>query len=330
MRVFTSYSDVPVDLIGSALALGNFDGVHVGHQAVIGTAKQIADKEKVPSVVMSFSPHPRRYFRPDDPCFELTPGVFKARPIAQLGIDALFSIPFDSHLAGMAAENFIEQVLVSELRISHVVAGYDFVFGKGRQGNLALLEKMGKKYGFGTSIVDAVHPKNKDLPPISSTLIRKYLRAGRVKDASRLLGRNWEIEGEVVAGEQRGGKIGFPTANISLGNFLHPAFGVYACWVAVCDGEKSELRKGVVNIGRRPTFDGEGVTVEAHLFDFDANLYGKVLRVILASFIRPEVTFDGIDEIRTQITKDCSEALSILNANSTPYIDLDSGVVFNE
>jgi len=330
MRVFTSYSDVPVEFTGAALALGNFDGVHIGHQHVIGKAKQIADKNKVPAVVMSFSPHPRRFFRPDDPCFELSPGIFKARPIRELGVDALFSIPFDSHLASMAAGTFIEKILVSQLKISHVIAGYDFVFGKGRQGNLALLKKMGKKYGFKTSIVDAVHPKDKDLPPISSTLIRKYLRAGRVQDASRLLGRPWEIEGEVVTGEQRGRQIGFPTANVALGNFLNPAFGVYACWISMSDGVEPEWRKGVVNIGRRPTFDGKGVTVEAHLFDFDANLYGKILRVVPAKFLRPELPFKSIDEIRTQIKKDCSKALSVLDACKPGHINFESEVLHNE
>jgi len=321
MQILTSYNDVPDALTGTAVALGNFDGVHIGHQAVIGAAKEIADKAGTPAAVLSFAPHPRRVFRPDDAYFELTPGASKARPIAELGVGALFSIPFDAHLAGMPARDFVETLLVGGLQVSHIIAGYDFVFGKGRQGNLALLEKMGNKHGFGTTVVEAVHPEDPALPPVSSTAIRNHLRAGRIAAAARLLGRPWEIEGTVMTGDQRGRQIGFPTANVDPGDYVNPALGVYACWVAESEGAGTEWRKGVVNIGRRPTFNGEGVTVEAHLFDFEGDLYGKLMRVVLAGYIRPEMKFDGIDAIRAQIEKDGAAARTILDRTAPGDID---------
>ncbi len=312
MRIFNSYKQVPPDLQGGVVALGNFDGVHLGHREVISEAKEVAKGLNVPASVLTFSPHPRRFFRPDDNYFELTPGEGKIRFIEDLGVDALFSIKFDEKLAGMAAPEFVAKILAGGLKTKYVVAGYDFVFGKGRQGNLALLKSSGQEFGFGVSVVEAVSPNNKSLPAISSTAIRNHLRAGRLFLAYQLLGRPWEIEGEVVKGDQRGREIGFPTANVNPGEYLNPALGVYACWVKVAEERRLEWLPGVVNVGKRPTFQGNSVTVEVHLFDFDKDLYGKTLRVILAKFIRPEIKFDGFDAIRAQIQKDSHMARSTL------------------
>jgi riboflavin kinase/FMN adenylyltransferase len=268
---------------------------------------------------MTFSPHPRRFFDPQGKLFELTPAHAKSRHLANLGIDLLFLMPFDATLAAMPAEQFVDDILVAGVGVSHVITGYDFVFGRGRKGDVALLKQMGDVHGFTVTIVEAI--KGKEGVPYSSTVIRDHLRQGRPGEAAKLLGRFWEIEGEVQTGQQRGRQIGFPTANVDPGDYVMPALGVYAVRVGIVDGENTDWRDGVVNVGRRPTFDGEGVTVEAHLFDFDGDLYGKVLRVAFIDALRPELKFDGIDAIRTQIEKDCAEARSVLEACST-----DNGV----
>lgn len=306
---------------GAAIALGNFDGIHLGHQAVIGEARDNAKTAGVASGVMTFSPHPRRFFDPQGQLFELTPAHAKSRHLASMGIDLLFLMPFDAAMAAMPAEQFVSDILVNGAGVSHVITGYDFVFGQGRKGDVALLKQMGEANGFAVSIVSAV--KGKTDIPYSSTVIRDHLRKGRPGEAAALLGRHWEVEGIVQTGEQRGRQIGFPTANVDPGNYVMPALGVYAVRVGIVDGETTDWRDGVVNVGRRPTFDGEGITVEAHLFDFDDNLYGKVLRVAFIDSLRPELKFDGIEAIRAQIEKDCAQARSVLEACST---DNDAGL----
>ncbi|MEK9684818.1 MAG: bifunctional riboflavin kinase/FAD synthetase [Rhodospirillaceae bacterium] len=316
MKIFHTYENCPREFKRAAVALGNFDGVHLGHQAVVARAKEIAANLGVPSAVLTFAPHPRRFFRPDDNFFELTPGIRKERPISELGVDALFFIEFDKNLASMAAKTFVNDVLVDGLGISHVISGYDFVFGNGRQGNLALLESLGTQNSFGASVVEAVSPHTGSKSPISSTAIRNHIRAGRVGQAANLLGRPWEIEGIVVTGDQRGREIGFPTANIDPGDYLRPALGVYACWVSDASDQNPDWCQGVVNIGKRPTFAGEDVTIEAHLFDVDRDLYGKNMRLVLAHYIRPEIKFESMDAIRSQIQKDSRGARAILQGKA--------------
>ena len=300
---------------GAAVALGNFDGVHLGHQAVIGKARDKASVAGVSSGVMTFAPHPRRFFDSLGQLFELTPAPAKSRHLAALGIDLVFLMPFDATLAAMPAEQFVSDILVAGAGVSHVITGYDFVFGQGRKGDVALLKQMGDANGFAVTIVAAI--KGQEGVPYSSTVIRDHLRQGRPGEAAKLLGRHWEIEGEVQTGEQRGRQIGFPTANVDPGDYVMPALGVYAVRVGIVDGENTDWRDGVANVGRRPTFDGEGITVEAHLFDFDADLYGKVLRVAFIEALRPELKFDGIEAIRAQIEKDCTAARIVLEACST-------------
>ena len=312
MEIVRSHRDIPPAARGAAVALGNFDGVHLGHRSVIADAVATARRLGAPSAVMTFEPHPRRFFQPDAPPFELTPGANKARHIAALGVDVLFLIPFDAEFATIPADIFVSDVLAGSLDVRHVVAGYNFVFGKGRSGNFDLLEKLGATNGFGVSVVAAVG--SADGTAYSSTHIRDRLREGRVRDAAALLGRPWEIEGEVMSGDQRGRQIGFPTANVDPGDYLMPLLGVYAVWVGIVDGKTTDWHPGVVNVGRRPTFDGEGVTVEANIFDFEGDLYGRNLWVAFADFVRPEMKFDGIDAIRAQIATDCDMARRVLAA----------------
>lgn len=298
---------------GAVIALGNFDGIHRGHQAVIGETLEIANKEGVFSAVMTFAPHPRRYFDPQGHLFELTPAHAKSRHLKQLGINILFLMRFDKFLAAMPAEQFVNEILIKQFTAIHVVTGYDFVFGRGREGDVALLQQMGKDKGFGVTTIPAV---TGDLGEVySSTVIRDNLRNGRPREAAALLGRFWEIEGVVQKGDQRGRQIGFPTANVDPGEYVMPALGVYAVRVGIVDGARTEWRNGVANVGRRPTFDGEGITVEAHLFDFQGDLYGKVLRVCFVDALRSELKFDGIEAIRNQIEKDCLQARAMLEAH---------------
>jgi len=315
MRIIRQYQGAPEDATGTVVALGNFDGVHRGHQAVIGEAVRIAASMGVKSAVMCFDPHPRRFFSPDEPLFELTPGEKKARHIEALGVDMLYLVHFDKTFASLAAELFLTDVLVDGFEVKHVVAGYDFVFGRGRRGDVTLLEEAGARHGFGVTIVPAVSRNGGT--PFSSTMIRNHLSAGRVSHAAELIGRVWEIEGEVQTGDQRGRQIGFPTANVDPGNYVMPALGVYAVWVGIVDGEQTEWRKGVANVGRRPTFNGDGVKVEAHIFDFDEDIYGRTVRIAFIEHLRPEQKFDGIEAIRAQIEMDCVKARAVLEATGT-------------
>jgi riboflavin kinase / FMN adenylyltransferase len=312
MRIIRTYSDLLETDKGAAIALGNFDGVHRGHQTVISEMMEIAKSLGVSSAAMTFDPHPRRFFQSDTPLFEMTPGSAKSRHIESLGTDIHYVMPFDPSFSSLEADEFIENVLVAGLGACHIVTGYDFVFGKGRKGDVSLLEQGGAEHGFGVTIVPAVQAE--DGTTYSSTVIRKHILEGRPRETAELLGRPWEIEGEVMTGDQRGRQIGFPTANVDPGSYVMPALGVYAVWVGVTDGPDTVWHKAVVNVGRRPTFDGEGITVEAHLFDFDDDLYGKILRVAFVEFIRPEMKFDGFEAIKAQIAVDCVTAREILDA----------------
>ena len=328
MRIIRTYFDLPEEDRGAVIALGNFDGVHCGHQVVIGEAIAIAKTLEVSSAAMTFDPHPRRFFQPNTPPFEMTPSNAKSRQLELLGTDIHYAITFDRVFSSLDGKNFIENVLVEGLRVRHIVAGYNFVVGKGRKGNVSLLEECGKEHGFGVTIVSAVQAGGGKA--YSSTVIRSHIQEGRPREAADLLGRLWEIEGEVMTGDQRGRQIGFPTANVDPGLYVMPALGVYAVWVGVPKDTDTFWHKAVVNVGLRPTFNGEGVTVEAHLFDFDDDLYGKILRVAFVEFIRPEMKFDGFESIKAQITTDCLKAQEILDAPApdditSPYENSEFG-----
>ena len=292
------------------VAIGNFDGVHPGHQTVIHEAGLIAGDMCRPWTVLTFEPHPRAFFTPDSEPFRLTPFRSKAQRIAELGADLLIVQRFDKAFSSLPAEDFVNTVLVDGLGAGHVVSGYDFVFGHKRGGNCELLLAMGAKKGFGFTAVNAQMDSSGEA--YSSTRVRERLGDADPRGAAAILGRDFEIEGRVARGEARGKSIGFPTANIPLGAYLRPALGVYAVRAAI-EQENGEIwLDGVANIGVRPTFGSDGVVLEVFLFDFDDDLYGKRLRVGLVDFLRPEKKFDGVDDLKAQIAQDSAKAQKIL------------------
>ncbi|MBF0333619.1 MAG: bifunctional riboflavin kinase/FAD synthetase [Alphaproteobacteria bacterium] len=316
MRIFRHHTELPKRVLGAVVALGNFDGVHIGHQAVIGTARRIAVDAGRPAGAMTFEPHPRLFFKPDQEPFRLTPFRIKARLIETTGADFLYMQHFDHEFASLAAPDFVERVLVQGLGVSHVVMGYDYNFGRGRSGDCTVMNDMAMRHGFQVTCVPPVRDPQGGV--YSSTRVRQALVAGRPAEAATLLGRYWEIEGRVEHGDARGRQIGFPTANLHLGEYQRPAAGVYAVRAGIDQGGATIWHDGVANIGRRPTFGGDDVLLEAHLFDFEGDLYGRHLRVALIEFIRPEQTFAGLDELKAQIETDRDAAREILNDRHLP------------
>ena len=313
MQLVRHSPGVPASARGGVITIGNFDGVHLGHRAVVGAARRIASEMDAPLAAVTFEPHPRRYFQPDAPAFELTPLRGKVRQLDLLGIETVRLVHFDESVATAPAERFVEQVIVDGLEARHVVVGYDFVFGRGRSGNVELLTTLGADHGFAVTLIDPV--KVEGGPVYSSTNIRASLAGGDPVAAANLLGRCWEIEAKVVTGDQRGRTIGFPTANLSIDGYLEPAIGVYAIWAGIerADGADGTVwHMGCANIGRRPTFGGADVVVEAHLFDFAEDIYDQSLRVALVDYLRPEQNFSGIDELQVQIAEDCKAARGLL------------------
>jgi riboflavin kinase/FMN adenylyltransferase len=297
------------------LALGNFDGLHRGHQALIGHAKNLARDSGVAAAVLTFEPHPRTIFMPGGEAFRLTPFRVKKREIAALGVDVLYVQKFDRDFANKSAESFVDDLLVNGIGISHLVVGHDCTFGNRRRGTPEMLREASAAQGFGLTVVEPV--KNTDASVYSSTHIREFLKAGKPREAAAQLGRPWEIDGRVALGDQRGRTLGFPTANIFLGEYLRPLFGVYAVRITG-DGDDDPLDgrtiDGVCNIGLRPTIGGHRPRLEVNLFDFSGNLYDRHLRVSLIDFIRPEKKFSGLDELKTQIAADAQTARELLAA----------------
>lgn len=309
MKIIRHYEQVPPGLRGAVYALGNFDGVHRGHQQVIGRAAEIARDLGVPLGVLVFEPHPQQFFFPERPFFRLTPFRAKARLLERMGVDVLAALPFDERMSRMLAPEFVMDVLVNGLQTVHVVAGYDFRFGKGRGGDAAALRYMGEMEGFGTDIVDEV--KNGGVT-FSSTRIRTLLGKGDPRGAADLLGHWWTVETHVQQGDQRGRTIGFPTANLPLEDHVEPALGVYAVKIEIEDGPHKGHYDGVANVGRRPTFNKQDVLLEAHIFDFAGDIYGAHAAVSFIEFIRPERKFDGLDSLKAQIARDSDKAREIL------------------
>ena len=311
MRILRHFEDVPGELRGAVVAIGNFDGVHRGHRALIAEAKRQAEAKAAPLAVLSFEPHPQEYFRPSPDCFRLTPLRTKARLLADLGVDVLFALPFDGDMARRSPEDFVENILVKGLGISAVVVGHDFEFGQKRAGNLNTLRILGEKYGFSVTAFDTVTAAGDD--KISSTLIRQLLKQAKPEEAARLLGYPWTIEARVEHGDARGRTMGFPTANMHLHHCLAPAYGVYAVRVAILEGDHAVSRHdGVANFGIRPMYQVNVPLLETHLFDFDGDLYGKYLSVELIRYIRPEAKFPSLQDLIAQIAADAARARAIL------------------
>ncbi|HEV7264939.1 MAG TPA: bifunctional riboflavin kinase/FAD synthetase [Falsiroseomonas sp.] len=296
---------VPASLRGATVALGNFDGVHLGHAAVIRAAHTA--RPDLPRAALTFEPHPREHFRPDDPPFRLTLLPAKAEALAGLGISIVYALPFDAALAAMPAETFVEEVLHRGIGAAHLACGTDFAFGHRRGGDTAFLAREAEARGIGLTIVP---PLADEGGPVSSTRIRRLLQDGYPERAAGELGRDWEVRGEVFHGDRLGRELGWPTANILLGRQLEPARGVYAVTVALPDGA---VVPGVANVGRRPTLGGDPVTrLEVHLFDWSGDLYGQEIGVRLKSFLRPDATFGGLDELKAAIAADAAEARRVL------------------
>ncbi len=312
MRVFRHTTALNADR-GAVVAVGNFDGVHRGHQAVIAAAKHSARNTAAPFAVLTFEPHPRSVFQPGAPPFRLTPFRAKSRALEALGVDLLFTLHFDLAFAQKSAEAFVAEILIEGLGISEVVVGYDFVFGNRRRGTPDLLKDEGQKQGFRVTVVAPVARGGG--VAYSSTQIRELLVAGQPRDAAALLGRPWEIEGRVETGDRRGRTIGFPTANIALADYLRPAAGVYAVRAGVEEGAATRWYDGAANLGWRPTVGGTDLRLEAHLFDFDGDLYGQHLRIAFIERLRAEQRFDGLDALKAQIAADCQKARTVLAAN---------------
>ena len=307
MRIIRDWRDVPADARAATVALGNFDGVHLGHAHLLRTAH--AARPGAPLAVLSFEPHPRELFRPDDPPFRLTLSAARAAALAASGVEILYELPFDLAFSALTAGQFVEEVLHQGVGAAHLACGADFAFGHRRGGDAATLSAGAEALGMGLTLV----PKLVDAQgPISSTRIRRLLQDGYPERAAADLGRPWAIGGPVTRGDQRGRTIGFPTANIPLGRHLEPARGVYAVHAHLADGRTVP---GVANIGRRPTVnDGSESRVEAHLFDFAGDLYGQEVSVALLAFLRAERKFASFDELRGQIAIDAAAARTILGA----------------
>ena len=311
MRIFRHYKDVPDAFKGAVVALGNFDGVHRGHQALIGEARRLAAERSAPLGVVAFEPHPQEFFRPGGESFRLTPFRTKARLIAEQGTDVMYALAFDADMASKSAQEFIMDVLVDGLGVGHVVVGADFQFGKGRSGNTTVLGYMGEMEGFGVTVFAPVEAQGHG--KISSTDIRKALKAGRPDEAARLLGHWWTIESHVIPGDKRGRTIGFPTINMKLEGCVEPAYGIYAVRARVLENEQTVAQyDGVASYGVRPMFEVSQPLLETYLFDFSGDLYGRHLGVELIAYLRPEAKFDGLDALKAQITRDCDDARKAL------------------
>jgi len=317
MKIFRHHRDVPDAYKGAIVAVGNFDGVHSGHQALIGEARRIADERGAPLGVLAFEPHPQEFFRPSPESFRLTPFRTKARLIADQGTDMMYALAFDAEMAGRSAQDFVIEVLVRGLGVGCVVVGADFQFGKGRAGNATVLSYMGEMEGFGVTIFEPIAAQGHD--KISSSRIREALKGGKPDEAARLLGHWWTVEARVEHGEKRGRTIGFPTANMRLDHTLKPAYGIYAVRATIIEDDKpAGTYHGVANFGIRPMFETDVPLLETYLFDFDGDLYGKHLAVELIAYIRPEAKLAGLDALKAQIAADSDAARAALKLASIP------------
>jgi riboflavin kinase/FMN adenylyltransferase len=295
-------SAVPERFRGGIVALGNFDGFHKGHQAVVARAVHRARAESRPVLVATFDPHPVRHFKPDLPPFRLTTLDQRERLFAAAGADAMIVFRFGDELASVMAPDFVTDYLASRIGAAGVVTGEDFTFGKGRGGNVESLMFLGRASRMS---VDSVPPVVEDGEPVSSSRVREALQAGDCATAGRLLTRPFAIEGRVEQGDRRGRTLGYPTANIGLGKYLRPRFGIYAVRGRLADGRVLE---GAANLGTRPTFDPPKELLEPYFFDFDGDLYGQCVEVELISFLRDEASFDSLDELKAQMAADCEKA----------------------
>jgi riboflavin kinase/FMN adenylyltransferase len=300
-------ADVPAKFAGGVVAVGNFDGVHEGHRALLAVARAEADRRGVPAVALTFEPHPRTYFRPDDPVFRLTPPAAKARLFGVLGVDALVVADFDGALAAMTADGFIDDVLVGRLKLAAAVVGFNFHFGKARGGSPDLLVQAGVARGFPVTVVGEV--ADSAGKPLSSSIIRRHLAEGDIAAANADLGYRWFVIATVIGGDRRGRDLGFPTANLRLEPDCRLRHGVYSVRLQRADGT---VHDGVASYGRRPTFDNGAPLLEVYVLDFSGDLYGETVAVSFVAWLRPELKFSSVDELIAAMHGDVAAARAIL------------------
>jgi riboflavin kinase/FMN adenylyltransferase len=298
---------VPEGLRGAVIALGNFDGFHLGHQAVVREAVEWARSEGRPAIVATFDPHPVRHFAPHVPWFRLTSLEQRQELFAEAGAEAMLVFEFDGQLAATTAGDFVGRLLGEHLGASGVVTGEDFTFGQGRTGNVALLAEEGARHGIAARTVG---PVLQGRLPVSSSRIRDALKAGECETAARLMTRPYAIRGAVQHGDKRGREIGYPTANLDMGHYLRPRYGIYAVTGRVL--ETGETLRGAASLGVRPTFDPPKELLEPYFFDFDGDLYGREIEVALHHFLRPEAKFDSVEALTAQMAEDCARAAELL------------------
>lgn len=313
MRIVRDTDFVAAADRGAAAAIGNFDGVHLGHQAVIKLAHEAAADCDAPLGVMTFEPHPREVFVPDGPPFRLMNAEARANRLAKLGVDILYEISFTTALAALDPRDFAAEIVAGRLGLAHVVVGADFCFGRDRAGTAGDLRAFGQEMGFGVTIAELVGNGG---TRVSSTAIRQALSDGRPEDAAAMLGHLHRIEGEVLRGDQRGRVLGYPTANMSIAGLHPPRFGVYAVRADVLTGPHAGSYVGAASIGVRPMFGENQPNCETFLFDFAGDLYGEHLSVALVSFLRPEASFASVEALVAQMDADCARARQILAARS--------------
>jgi riboflavin kinase/FMN adenylyltransferase len=306
MRIIRDTTYMNAEDRGATVAIGNFDGVHLGHQAVLKIAAEAAE---APLGVLTFEPHPREYFAPDAPPFRLMNATAKAHRLANVGVERLYELPFNDKLAALSPEAFCAEILRDRLGCVNVTVGADFCFGKGRAGSVETLKAFGQDMGFGVTIAELVAS---DGAQVSSTNIRTALSEGRPEDAAAMLGHLHRISSQVVRGDQRGRDLGYPTANMLIDGLHQPKYGVYAVRVEVLNGPNMGGYDGVASLGIRPMFDGDVPNLETFVFDFSGDLYGADLSVALVAYLRPEAKFDSLDALITQMDADSAQARAIL------------------
>ncbi|QMU58455.1 MAG: bifunctional riboflavin kinase/FAD synthetase [Boseongicola sp.] len=306
MRIHRDTTYLDPDDRGATAAIGNFDGVHLGHQAILEQTAQAAD---APLGVVTFEPHPREYFQPEGPPFRLMSAEAKANRLEKLGVAHLYELGFGASISELTPEEFASKIIVDRLGLKHVTVGRDFCFGKGRTGDTQILQELGVSKGFSVTIAELVETGGMD---ISSTRIRDALSDGRPQDAAEMLGHLHRIEGQVIRGEQRGRDLGYPTANMSIDGLHPPKFGVYAVAVNVLTGANAGSYDGVASLGVGPMFGENIANLETHVFDFRGDLYGADLSVALVEYLRPEATFESLEALITQMDADSESARLIL------------------
>lgn len=307
MRIIRDPAFIAPNDRGAAAAIGNFDGVHLGHQAVLDLTRSVAGD--APLGILTFEPHPREHFAPDAPPFRLMNAAAKANRLEKLGVERLYEVPFNGALAALSPRDFAQSIIVDMLGLTHVVVGADFCFGKDRAGTAQDLRGFGQDMGFGVTIAPMLETP---AGAVSSTAIRKALSDGAPRVAAEMLGHWHRIDGPVIQGDQRGRDLGYPTANMSIEGLHRPKFGVYAVKVDVLDGPNTGSYNGAASIGVRPMFGVNTPNCESFLFDFSGDLYGAQISVALVDYLRGEETFDSLDALITQMDADCAKAREIL------------------